>query len=93
MVAFFACALAGVAFVPLSWRNTPRELSDVLRRSDPALVLIDDEYGSLAAEALRGLDVIPPTAPLGSTGVEADGPAGARIRGRPGTSAMTTRCW
>ena len=71
VVAFFACALAGVAFVPLSWRNTPRELSDVLRRSDPALVLIDDEYGSLAAEALRGLDVIPQTASLGSTGVEA----------------------
>ena len=66
VVALFACALAGIAFVPLSWRNTPRELSDVLRRSDPALVLIDDEYGSLAGEALRGLDVIPQTAPLGS---------------------------
>lgn len=71
VVAFFACALAGVAFVPLSWRNTPRELSDVLRRSDPALVLIDDEYGSLADEALRGLDFVPRTAPLGSTGIEA----------------------
>ena len=62
VVAFFACALAGIAFVPLSWRNTPRELADVLRRSDPALVLIDDEYGSLADEALRGLDVVPPIA-------------------------------
>ncbi len=26
VVAFFASALAGVAFVPLSWRSTPREL-------------------------------------------------------------------
>ena len=43
VVAFFACALAGIAFVPLSWRSTPRELADVLRRSDPALVLVDDE--------------------------------------------------
>ncbi|GAA3210859.1 class I adenylate-forming enzyme family protein [Microbacterium terregens] len=71
VVAFFACALAGVAFVPLSWRLTARELGEVLRRTDPALVLIDDEYGSLAAEALRALEVIPPLAPLGSTGVEA----------------------
>ena len=74
VVAFFACALSGIAFVPLSWRNTPRELCDVLRRSDPALVLVDDEYASLAEEALRGLEVRPPTAPLGSTGVEATVP-------------------
>ncbi len=78
VVAFFACALSGVAFVPLSWRNTPRELADVLRRSDPALVLIDDEYASLADEALRGLALAPPTAALGSTGVEASVPRARR---------------
>jgi fatty-acyl-CoA synthase len=75
VVAFFACALTGIAFVPLSWRNTPRELADVLRRSDPALVLIDDEYATVAEEALRGVDAVPPTVPLGSTGVEAGAPA------------------
>lgn len=68
VVAFFACAMAGIAFVPLSWRSTPRELADVLRRSDPALVLIDDEYGSLADEALRGLELAPQIAALGATG-------------------------
>ena len=35
VVAFFACALAGIAFVPLSWRLTPRELADVLRALRP----------------------------------------------------------
>ncbi|MCR2809298.1 MULTISPECIES: AMP-binding protein [unclassified Microbacterium] len=70
VVAFFACALAGVAFVPLSWRLTARELGDLLRRTDPALVLVDDEYASLAAEALRGLEETPPVTALGSTGVE-----------------------
>ncbi|MET0779921.1 MAG: AMP-binding protein [Microbacterium sp.] len=84
VVAFFACALAGIAFVPLSWRNTPRELADVLRRSDPALVLIDEEYGSLAGEALRGLEVLPPIASLGSTGVEA-GPPPRERGGAAGT--------
>lgn len=74
VVAFFGCALAGIAFVPLSWRNTPRELADVLRRSEPALVLIDDEHASMAEEGLRGLDLVPPTAALGSTGVEATVP-------------------
>ncbi|WP_127474506.1 class I adenylate-forming enzyme family protein [Microbacterium sulfonylureivorans] len=71
VVAFFACALAGVAFVPLSWRLTPRELSDLLDRTDPALVLVEDEHASLAGEALRALDRMPPVAVLGTTGVEA----------------------
>ena len=74
VVAFFACALAGVAFVPLSWRLTPRELVDVLERSAPALVLVEDEHAALAGEALRGLDVAPPVAALGTTGVEASVP-------------------
>ncbi|HWM17593.1 MAG TPA: AMP-binding protein [Microbacterium sp.] len=68
VVAFFSCALVGVAFVPLSWRLTPRELGELIRRCDPALVLIEDEYASLAAEALRALDAAPPIAQLGSAG-------------------------
>ena len=82
VVAFFACALTGVAFVPLSWRSTPRELTDVLRRSDPALVLIDDEYATLAEEAVRGAGAGTPTAPLGSAGIEARVPP-ARDRREP----------
>ncbi|HET6302485.1 class I adenylate-forming enzyme family protein [Microbacterium sp.] len=78
VVAFFACALAGLAFVPLSWRLTPSELSDVVSRCAPALVLVEDEYSALADEALRGwsgLGPVPPVAPLGTTGVEVAVPA------------------
>ncbi|WP_461473348.1 class I adenylate-forming enzyme family protein [Microbacterium sp. HJ5] len=71
VVAFFACALAGVAFVPLSWRLTPRELADLLDRTGPVLVLVEDEHTSLAGEALRRLDRELPVAALGTTGVEA----------------------
>lgn len=83
VVAFFACALAGVAFVPLSWRLTPRELSDLISRSAPSLVLIDDEHAALAGEALRVLadrgaggriSGMPQLAALGTTGVEAAPP-------------------
>ena len=74
VVAFFACALAGTAFVPLSWRLTPRELGEVLRRADPAIVLFDDEYGSLAGEVLGALEEVPPVAQLGSTGIEVSVP-------------------
>lgn len=74
VVAFFACALAGIAFVPLSWRSTPRELADVLRRSAPALVLVDDEYASLATEALSVVGEAPHAVALGSAGVEASVP-------------------
>ncbi len=80
VVAFFACALAGIAFVPLSWRSTPRELADVLRRSAPALVLVDDEYASLAAEALSVFGEGPQAVALGSTGVEASVPPACEPR-------------
>src|SRR6478609_3875023 len=77
VVVFFACALTGVALVPLSWRLTPRELADVLQRSDPALLLVEDEYATLAAEALRAVDARPRVAALGTTGIEESIPAAA----------------
>ncbi|MBW9118590.1 AMP-binding protein [Microbacterium trichothecenolyticum] len=77
VVAFFACAIAGIAIVPLSWRLTPRELGEVLTRSAPALVLIEDEHMALAGEALRGAALDTPVAGLGTTGVEASVPRAA----------------
>lgn len=71
VVAFFACAKAGIAFVPLSWRLTARELADTLQRADAALLLVEDEYAALAGDARRRLDAGPPVAVLGTTGVEA----------------------
>ncbi|MEJ1155754.1 class I adenylate-forming enzyme family protein [Microbacterium marmarense] len=74
VVVFFACALAGVALVPLSWRLTPRELSDVMLRSAPTLVLIDDEHAALAREALQALREQPAAAEMGTTGIEREVP-------------------
>jgi len=71
VVAFFACAFAGIAFIPLSWRLTPAELSALVRRSNLDLLLIEDEHASLAGEALRILGTEPPPfAELGAMGVE-----------------------
>ncbi|MEV8266250.1 AMP-binding protein [Microbacterium sp. NPDC076911] len=84
VVVFFACALAGVALVPLSWRLTPRELSDVMRRSVPALVLIDDEHAALASEAFRALGEQPVAAELGTTGIEREVPVASQpVEHRP----------
>ncbi len=78
VVVFFACAKAGIAFMPLSWRLSPRELGEVLERSAPALVLIEDEHEGIAADALRRLagcvSPPPPVTALGTTGVEASVP-------------------
>ncbi|GAA5100223.1 long-chain fatty acid--CoA ligase [Microbacterium yannicii] len=82
VVAFFACAIAGIAFVPLSWRLTPRELADVLTRSDPALVLVEDEHAALAGEALRVAAATAPVAQLGTTGVERSAPRSSHRRSR-----------
>lgn len=80
VVAFFACALAGIAFVPLSWRLTTRELVDLLGRTEPALVLFEDEYKAVADAALRDVAEPPPSALLGSTGIEASVPASREPR-------------
>lgn len=88
VVAFFACALAGIAFVPLSWRLTTRELADVLTRTAPSLVLIEDEHAALAGEAIRAVDAsaqgggerMLQVAVLGTTGVEAAVPVSLRPR-------------
>lgn len=79
VVAFFACALAGIAFVPLSWRLTPAELGALISRSRADLVLIEDEHAVLASEALRSLGTSAPLqAGLGATGAEQQLPA-ARV--------------
>ncbi|MDZ8202020.1 AMP-binding protein [Microbacterium sp. SSW1-59] len=74
VVAFFGCALAGVAFVPLSWRLTPGEVGDLLHRSDPDLLLVDDEHHVLAGEARRAVPGAPAMVLLGAAGVEAHVP-------------------
>lgn len=71
VAAFFACALTGIALVPLSWRLTPVELAALLERSAPALVLTEDEHTALASSALEVLgSAAPPRAELGVTGAE-----------------------
>lgn len=75
VVAFFACARIGVAFVPLSWRLTSAELAALLERAAPALVLIDEEHAALAGEARERMPQPPPAAALGPTGVERGAPA------------------
>lgn len=81
VVAFFACAKSGVAFVPLSWRLSPRELGEVLAQSRPALVLVEDEHTGIATDALRRSAAPVPVALLGTTGVEASVPARAGVSG------------
>ncbi|MDN4484493.1 class I adenylate-forming enzyme family protein [Demequina lignilytica] len=84
VVAFFGCALAGVAFVPLSWRLTAEELAELVARTAPALVLSDDARDALAAEAVAGAaerGCAVRLVPAGSAGIEAHVPE------RPGAAA------
>ncbi|MCR2801159.1 AMP-binding protein [Microbacterium sp. zg-Y818] len=74
VVAFFACAHSGLAFVPLSWRLAPRELAELIDRAAPALLLVDDEYAAAAEDALGRATRRPPVASLGTTGVESAAP-------------------
>lgn len=79
VVLFFACARAGLVLVPLSWRLAPRELAAQLEIAEPALLLVETEFESLAKATLGRLARRIPTAPLGMHGVEGEVPApGAR---------------
>ncbi|MFB9776747.1 class I adenylate-forming enzyme family protein [Brevibacterium otitidis] len=86
VAAFFACALAGAVFMPLSWRLTPAELSELLRRSEPDLVLIEDEHMSLGEEALRQWNqrdahaAVPPHIDIAAAGIDLGLPAAHRSR-------------
>ncbi len=50
--AFFACAKAGIMFMPLNWRLSPAELDYQLSDAEPALLLVDPEHDELARPAL-----------------------------------------
>lgn len=80
VVLFFACAKVGLVLVPLSWRLSPRELAQQLERADPALLLVEDEFDSLAAAALERLLTTPPTGSLGARGIESEMVAPSELR-------------
>jgi fatty-acyl-CoA synthase len=49
---FFGCAKAGAILHPISWRLAPAEVAYQLDDAEPAVFLVEDELGELAAAAL-----------------------------------------
>jgi fatty-acyl-CoA synthase len=72
VVAFFACAKAGVALVPLSWRLAAPELAFQLDDSDPSVVLVEEEYTGLADDALAAAAAAPRRLAFGELDAEGD---------------------
>ncbi len=75
VVVFFACAKAGLVLVPLSWRLSPRELAEQLHVAEPAILLVEDEFRTLARSVTSRLAHTIPTTGLGSQGIEVEVPA------------------
>ncbi len=82
VVVFFACAKAGLVLVPLSWRLSPRELAEQLEVAEPAILLVEDEFRTLARSAATRVAREIPTTGLGSQGVEVEVPSVAAGTGR-----------
>lgn len=74
VVVFFACAKAGLVLVPLSWRLSPRELALQLEYADPALILVEDEFTTLATAAIKRLIAPLTVQGLGAGSIEANVP-------------------
>jgi len=72
VVVFFACAKAGLVLVPLSWRLSPREIAQQLEQADPALLLVEDEFSTLATLATDRLVAPLARGILGTHGIERD---------------------
>jgi fatty-acyl-CoA synthase len=65
VVCLFACAKAGLALVPLSWRLAAPELAFALDDAEPAILLVADEHAALAEEALTAAAARPRRAAFG----------------------------
>ncbi len=78
VVLFFACAKAGLVLVPLSWRLSPREIAEQLAKADPALLVVDEEFSSLADAALKLMVDPVPTANFGLLAIELSVPTPKR---------------
>ncbi|ANH38649.1 Long-chain-fatty-acid--CoA ligase [Nocardioides dokdonensis FR1436] len=70
VVVLFACAKAGLVLVPLSWRLSPRELAEQVADSDPAVLLVEEEFGALARATLDLVTAPVPVTRMGEQGVE-----------------------
>jgi fatty-acyl-CoA synthase len=73
VVVFFACAKAGLALVPLSWRLAAREVAFQLDDADPAILFVEHEHAELAGEALAAAAAAP--RPLAFDELGSDGDA------------------
>ncbi len=70
VVVFMACARAGLILAPLSWRLSPRELSAQILSTDPRLLLVEEEFSTLARASLSRLVRPVPVTSLGVSGIE-----------------------
>ena len=84
VVLFFACAKAGLAMVPLSWRLTASELGPVLATARPVLMVAEEDLLRLAREAMDVGGVRVALTTPGSTGVEATVPSRSLEPGEAG---------
>ena len=87
VVAFFACAKAGLVLVPLSWRLAPRELALQLELAEPQLLLMEDDLEALGAAACALLPHRLRGSSLGPGGVEKSVPPPTRVTPVPEPSA------
>jgi fatty-acyl-CoA synthase len=71
VVVFFACAKAGLALVPFSWRLAAPELAYQLDDAAPAVFIVGPEHADLADESLAGATA--PPRRLGFGELEAEG--------------------
>jgi fatty-acyl-CoA synthase len=83
VIAFFACAKAGLILVPLNWRLSPRELAYQLDDAEPAVLLVESEHHALADSALdagtvrperMSMDDVPEADPVTLDGPHAEDP-------------------
>jgi fatty-acyl-CoA synthase len=67
VMVLFACAQLGLILLPLSWRLTAPELQYQLEDAEPALFLVEDEYGALAEATQRRHERLTTPAPRDGT--------------------------
>ncbi|MCS6948488.1 MAG: acyl--CoA ligase [Steroidobacteraceae bacterium] len=76
-VTLFGAALAGRPFVPLNYRLTDAQLRELLRRTAPSLLIVDDDMSRRVATPIAGVEVVTRGAFAAESAGESDEPPAA----------------
>lgn len=81
--AFFACGKLGAILVPFNWRSHPREIEQMVAKTNPRIMIFDDDFRAGVAEIAPQCPNVNVWMHLGGEGIPSSLPYTKTLEGRP----------